>query len=341
MAMTVWAPSLASQSLPQVGARHGPPAYASLSVVLGGLQMRAAHYFHKGLADNTHRIYNSAQRQYLTFCETHDFTAVPASEETLSLFVAFLADRLKPQSIKVYLAGIRALHISHRLHNPLTHTIKLQQTLRGIEHVHSSPPKQKLPITFDLLCRLQHFIDPPSKDNIVYWAAVTTAHFLLLSAGEFTVTSKTSYDVKTLLHLQDVNLYTMQTGDEYVALHLRKSKTDQQHRGVVLYVAHAHHTVCAVCALKTNLHLQHARPRSTPSGLLFRLSSGLPLARRDLTTFLSTLLRLMGLDPQHYSGHSFRIGGATSPTIAGLNNYEIKLLGRWSSDCYKRYIRSP
>ena len=147
MAMTVWAPSLASQSLPQVGARHGPPAYASLSVVLGGLQMRAAHYFHKGLADNTHRIYNSAQRQYLTFCETHDFTAVPASEETLSLFVAFLADRLKPQSIKVYLAGIRALHISHRFHNPLTHTIKLQQTLRGIEHVHSSPPKQKLPIT--------------------------------------------------------------------------------------------------------------------------------------------------------------------------------------------------
>ena len=27
--------------------------------------------------------------------------------------------------------------------------------------------------------------------------------------------------------------------------------------------------------------------------------------------------------------------------FAGLNDYEIKLLGRWSSDCYKRYIRSP
>ena len=49
----------------------------------------------------------------------------------------------------------------------------------------------------------------------------------------------------------------------------------------------------------------------------------------------------MGLDPQHYSGHSFRIGGATSATIAGLNDYEIKLLGHWSSDCYKRYISSP
>ena len=27
--------------------------------------------------------------------------------------------------------------------------------------------------------------------------------------------------------------------------------------------------------------------------------------------------------------------------MTGLNNYEIEMIGRWSSDCYKRYIRSP
>ena len=241
--------------------------------------------------------------------------------------MAFLADRLKPQSIKVYLVGVRALHISHGHQNPLTHTIKLQQTLRGIEREHSAPVKQKLPITFDLLCRLHYLIDPLSEDDTVYWAAMATAHFLLLRAGEFTVTSNTSYDVGTLLRVQDVTLHTTPTGDEYIALHLRKSKTDQQHRGVVLYVGHAHHIVCAVCALKANLQIHHTRPYSTPSDPLFRLSSGSPLARRDLTSFLSMLLRLVGLDPQHYSGHSFRIGGATSASIAGLNDYEIKLLG--------------
>ena len=47
------------------------------------------------------------------------------------------------------------------------------------------------------------------------------------------------------------------------------------------------------------------------------------------------------IDPHQYSGHSFRIGGATSAAVAGLNDYEIKLLRRWSSDCYKCYIRSP
>ena len=303
--------------------------------------MKAAHYFHKGLADNTHRTYSSAQRQYLTFCHTHHLTAIPASEETLSLFVASLTDRLKPQSIKVYLAGVRALHISHGHHNPLTHTIKLQQTLRGIEREHSAPAKQKLPITFDLLCRLRYLIDPHSEDDAVYWAAMTTAHFLLLRAGEFTVSSHTSHKGGPILRVQDVALQTAPTGDEYISFHLRQSKTDQQHRGVVLYVGHAHHAVCAVCALKVILRLHHKRPDYTRSDPLFRLSSGLPLARGDLLSFLSPLLRLVGLDPQHYSGHSFRIGGATSASMAGLNDFEIQLLDRWTSDCYKRYIRSP
>ena len=199
--------------------------------------------------------------------------------------MAFLADRLKPQSVKVYLAGVRALHISHGHHNPVPHTVKLQQTLRGIKREHSAPATQKLPTTFDLLCRLHYLIDPHFDDDAVYWAAMTTAHFLLLRAGEFTVKSNTSYDVGTLLRVQDVTLHTTPTDDEYITLHLRKSKTDQQRRGVVLYVGHAHHTVCAVCALKNTLQLHHTRPHSTPSDPSFQLSSGLPLARRDLTSF--------------------------------------------------------
>ena len=171
--------------------------------------------------------------------------------------MAFLADRLKPKPIKVYLVGVRALHISHGHHNPVPHTVKLQQTLRGIERQHSAPATQKLLITFDLLCCLHYLIDPHSDDDAVFWAAMTTAHFLLLRASGFTVQTNTSYDVGTLLRVQDVTLHTTHTNDVYIALHLRKSKTDQQRRGVVLYVGHAHHTVCAVCTLKNTLQLHH------------------------------------------------------------------------------------
>lgn len=277
--------------------------------------MKAIHYFHKGLANNTHRTYSSTQRQNLACCHTHQLTAIPASQETLSLFMVFLADRLKPQSIKVYLVGVGALHINHRFHSRFTHTIKLQQTFR-----HSSPAKQKLPITFYLLYHLQYLLDPNSEYDVFHWAAMASAHFQLLRVVGVSVPNKTSYDIETLFRLQDIALHIMQTVDEYVALHLLKSKTDQQQREVVLYAGHALHKVCAVRALKTNIRIQHARPSSTPSDPLFQLSSGPQLACRDLTTFLSMLLRLVGLDPQHYSGHSFCISGATS-SIAGLNDY--------------------
>jgi len=116
--------------------------------------MKADHYFYKGLAESAPRTYNSAQCQYIEFCDNHQLQAVPGSENTLALFISYLAGRIKPQSIKIYLAGICALDISQGFPNPFTDTIKLQQTLRGIEREHFAPTKQKLPITFDLLCKI-------------------------------------------------------------------------------------------------------------------------------------------------------------------------------------------
>ena len=56
---------------------------------------------------------------------------------------------------------------------------------------------------------------------------------------------------------------------------------------------------------------------------------------------LTTLFHLSGLDDSQYAGHSFSIGAATSAAAANIPDHLIKLLGRWSSDCYQRYIRTP
>ena len=39
--------------------------------------------------------------------------------------------------------------------------------------------------------------------------------------------------------------------------------------------------------------------------------------------------------------HSFRIGGATALAQAGVPDYIIQIIGRWSSDSFLRYIRTP
>ena len=40
-----------------------------------------------------------------------------------------------------------------------------------------------------------------------------------------------------------------------------------------------------------------------------------------------------------FGTHSFRIGGATTLKAQGVHDDEIMAWGRWSSDCYRRYIR--
>ena len=260
----------------------------------------------------------------------------------LILFTTHLAQQIKPQSIQVYLAAVRSLHVAQGLSNPLLPGLKLKQTLCGIERQHFCPPKQNMPLTFDLLRDIKSFLNPSCTDNTVQWATIATGHFLMLRASEFTVPSCNLFNASRHLTVADANLHSSSDGTEYLTLPVKQSKTDQRHEGVTLYTAHSGHPVCAVCAMKMNLAIQRRRgpvdPSTTPR---FQLSDNSPVTKAGRVSFVSQLLPLIGIDPSQYSGHSFRIGGATSASHAGLSDYEIKLIGRWSSDCYWRYIRSP
>ena len=48
----------------------------------------------------------------------------------------------------------------------------------------------------------------------------------------------------------------------------------------------------------------------------------------------------IGQDPAQYGAHSYRIGGATALFAAGADPMVIRTMGRWSSDCYRLYVRA-
>ena len=64
---------------------------------------------------------------------------------------------------------------------------------------------------------------------------------------------------------------------------------------------------------------------------LFITREGKPLTRNSFTSLMQEALSKLGFASKFYSGHSFRIDAATT-TTAGLQDWLIRALSRWSSD---------
>ena len=56
---------------------------------------------------------------------------------------------------------------------------------------------------------------------------------------------------------------------------------------------------------------------------------------------LKILLNSIGLDSSKYAGHSLRRGSSTVCALHRIEDHVIQKLGRWSSNCYQRYIDTP
>ena len=75
-------------------------------------------------------------------------------------------------------------------------------------------------------------------------------------------------------------------------------------------------------------------------GPLFIRENGQPFTRELLSTWLKRILGSAGVQG-NFSSHSFRIGAATAAAQAGVPDHLIQTLGRWSSNAYQVYIRTP
>ena len=69
------------------------------------------------------------------------------------------------------------------------------------------------------------------------------------------------------------------------------------------------------------------------------MQDGPPMQRRQFVQEVQQALQKTGAVGEHFNGHSFYIGAITSASQAGVPETVIKILGRWSSMSYQRYIR--
>ena len=228
------------------------------------------------------------------------------------------------------------MHITNGHGDPLQGRLRLEQLLKGVKRLKPTSKDPRFPITPFILQKIHVVIsrEAQSPTNIMMWAACCLGYFAFLRAGEFTTQSNSHFKPECHLTPADISVDS-HTNPSVMRIHLKQSKTDQLRVGIDLFVGRTFNDLCPVAAMLAYLSI-----RGQTVGPLFRIE-GQCLTREALVKWLRATLLQAGIDPTHFSGHSFRIGAASTAAAKGVAESTVQTLGRWASDSYKRYIRIP
>lgn len=117
-------------------------------------------------------------------------------------------------------------------------------------------------------------------------------------------------------------------------IRIQRSKTNVFGRGVWLPIQAVNGEVCPVRAVSNYLSIHPSAP--LPFCIHYDDS---PVTRFQYISVFRRCLSAVGLQPNEFGSHSFRIGAATKAARAAFSEEQVQRIGRWKSSCYASYIR--
>jgi site-specific recombinase XerD len=290
------------------------------------LQAKRDELYEKSTADNTRRAYKGDWDSFTQFCQSIGASPLPATPDTVSLYVTYLHEQGKAVStIRRHLSTISTAHKSRNMPSP-TGTVAVRKALDGAikEKEKGAAPNAKKAVTCnDLVAMLKHV--PNTLIGIRDRALLLIGFAGALRRSE----------------LVGLNVEDIEITDEGMILTIRRSKTDQEGAGQRIAIDYAtNEKTCPVRA-----YLAWIKASGIESGAVFRhIDKGGHIHDR-LTGYAVALIvkkyaKKAGLDPDQYAGHSLRSGFATTAAKNGVEERAIMKQTRHKSvQVVRRYIQ--
>lgn len=259
---------------------------------------------------------------------------LPISPSDLGLFIAYMFQhQYAASTANTYVSALGYCHRLAGVSDP-TKVFWVLEMLKGYGKLNSRVDT-RLPITLPILRNILQ--QTPALCSSAYRAYLfkamcTTAFFAFLRIGEITCCGRSSSVLQIDQVVQLVDNSGTITGVKIKFANFKHSYNQPN----VTVTLHRREDICPVQSL-----LAYFACRGGSPGPLFRTREGLAVSRKQFTEFLAIIFRACGLDSTKYKGHSFRIGAATFAAECGYSDAQIRLMGRWKSDAFRKYIRSP
>jgi site-specific recombinase XerD len=280
---------------------------ANLPAVAAAVES-AKGYIGASMAANTARAYRGQWVAFSRWCDAGGLVALPAVPGTVSAYLASMADAgKKAATIDSARAAIRKAHEAAGADDP-TAAALVKQTLKGIRREKGTAPVQKAPV---LTVDLRRMLKTVSADTL---QGKRDRAILLVG---FATGSRRSELVG--LTMEDLN-----ETPEGLLLTIRKSKTDQEGRGIVKGVIRGEHAdTCLVSAL-----LDWVKAAGITTGPVFRNIGkggkiGGQLTAQSVALVVKAAAKAAKLDAGKYAGHSLRAGLVTQAAKNGASVGDI------------------
>ncbi|XP_071116832.1 uncharacterized protein [Haliotis cracherodii] len=342
------------QEIPSPGAPRRPPSNALPTQFTSDVDLNRHldTLWSAAISRQTRTAYSTGFQCYLKFMLKFSlFNTLgassglpPVNDAYLQYFLAhcFGFLKLSHDTVKTYLAGIRFTYLQAGIRTLFDDVStgalnRLQTLLRGYKRAHTPERRKRLPITYhvlrNIIKRLRDGVFGPSND-LVMECMYLTAFLGFLRCGELTCSA--NFDPSRNITMSDISFVHHKRS---CVITLKVSKTDPFRLGVSIDLFATDTMTCPYSAL-SKLYSIRTQCRAAYQDPLFVNRDYLPISRTVFLSWLDRVLTLTGYNSADYSGHSFRIGTATTAATVHIEDHLIKTMGRWTSDCYAKYIRT-
>ena len=217
---------------------------------------------------------------------------------------------------------------------------RLPAMLKGLKRIVGDPPRtdRRGVAAHNLREAMDAVLDPEVPQHANLRALLAVAFQGLLRSAEFCDDGKRT-TVKNILEKLPTREDLTYIDEQKAVVMMCPCKNMRHLRGktVPLVLGAGGVYVDAVAELRNLLRVDPAGGSDVP---LFRDHSGAPFMYDQINSLVKMLMRTIGEDESAFSTHSLRIGGATALFAAGASPTVIRTMGRWSSDCYRLYVRA-
>lgn len=270
----------------------------------------------------TQSCYACDWRDFIRWCEAAQLAALPASNETVSLY---LTATLARRTIATTKRRLSALRFYHRLAGSPAEWPDAKRVLQGARRLRPEKPRQKLPLTVEQLAQIcaqfgSEVVDVRNRAMLVFgFASALRRHEIVAADFEHVV-----------------------IGAEGIIVHVQREKNDQAGRGRrVGLCAGTNPSTDPVRTLREWIGVRG----EMPGPLFLPVINGRLEFRRMHPQVVSRVVKAavsrLDCDPRHYGGHSLRAGLVTAAGDAGCSDLAIaKQTGHRSLAMVRRYFRS-